>query len=129
MSEFDDLDDAPPPPKRKRVSAVWLWLFVVSCFIGLAVVLCYQYDVWVHPIHEPTDLNLVEYELNERLRMPIEILSSETVRGPRGQPLLRVKYRQRTARGGWLAGDRVYFIQEGRVLWAQDYEFWKWEVE
>jgi hypothetical protein len=129
MTDFEDLDDVPPLPKRKRVPAVWLWLFVVSCFVALAAVLYFQYDVWVHPIHEPTALDLAEQELNARLGMPVEILSSETIHGAKGQPLLRVIYRQQKAGGGWLPGDRVYYIEDRKILWSQDFRFWKWEVE
>jgi hypothetical protein len=129
MIDFEDLPEAPARPTRMRVRAVWLWLFVGGCFVALAAVLYFQYGVWVHPIHEPTDLDLVEMDLQSRLGTPIEIISSETVQDVSQRPLLRVKYRQQTARGTWLPGDRVYRIEEGKILWGRDYQFWRWEVD
>jgi hypothetical protein len=132
VSEFDaidEMDSAPPPARPKRVSVVWVWLFVVSCFLALAALLYFQYGVWVHPIHEPSDLDLVELSLRERFGTPIEILSSESVHGIQGQPLLRVKYREPVRGGGWKTGDRIYCIEDRKILWARDYQVWKWEVE
>ena len=136
MSDFDAIneidavmDEPSPRPRHKRVRAVWVALFMLVCAVSLGTVLYFQYDVWVHPIHEPTDLDLAEMDLNSRLGTPVEIMSSETVHDTEGRPLLRVKYRQQRAGGGWLPGDRVYRIEGGKILWGRDYWFWKWQVD
>ena len=46
-----------------------------------------------------TNLDLVEMDLSARLGTPVEILSSQTVQSVKGEPLLRVKYRQQTVGG------------------------------
>ncbi|OAI46948.1 hypothetical protein AYO44_01865 [Planctomycetaceae bacterium SCGC AG-212-F19] len=133
MSEFDDLDEGGEAPrKRKRRYTAWLWLILVACFAGLGALLYFQYGVWVHPIHAPNDLDIIELYLNERLAGDIQITVAEPLRTVKGEPLLRVKYRRKNRSGpwvppelGWVAEDQVFYVKDGRVAWALNYEHWK----
>lgn len=124
MSDFEELDEGTTPRKRRRRYTLWLWLIPITCIAGLGALLYFQYGVWVHPIHEPSDLEIVEVHLNDRLAGNFEILSTAPLRSAKGDPLLRVKYRQKNRAGAWVPLDDVFCVHEGRVAWTQAFKDW-----
>jgi hypothetical protein len=126
--EFTGIDEDVTYRKPRRRSYLWLWLILIGCFMTMATVLYIQYGVWLHPLHEPTDLDIVTGHLSESLRGNYELISSQQITTANG-PLLRVKYRQKNLAGGWLDMDRVYYVKDGAIQWSRDFELWKLEPE